>query len=281
MIPEPQRTYVLELLSVLGPAAEDLVLAGAQAMKFALDKVRATKDVDFVLDVLALRAESLRLAEVLAALGYTAVEGARNFQFEKDIPNSREKMRIEFLAPEEYKRRADFRVDVQQGVHARACTGGTIALAESDTRALTGHLPNGDAFAGNVRVTRPHALVMLKLLALFDRYNNIRGPEEAHHDREEARTHAADIVAIVSEQRELAEFRKKFEEQFKTDPDLGGRVWGIFRDFFRETSSPGFLVYEEFLAAELPAGRETQRGIREEVNRAHRMLSTILEDAQS
>jgi hypothetical protein len=82
MIPEPQRTYVLELLSVL---------AGAQAMKFALDKARATKDVDFVLDVIALRAESLRLAEVLAGLGYTAVEGARNFQFEKDIPNSREK----------------------------------------------------------------------------------------------------------------------------------------------------------------------------------------------
>jgi hypothetical protein len=164
MIPEPQRTYVLELLSALGPTSEDLVLAGAQAMKFALDKARATKDVDFVLDVIALRAESLRLAEVLAGLGYTAVEGARNFQFEKDIPNSREKMRIEFMAPEEYKRRADFRVDVQQGVHALACTGGTIALAESDTRALTGHLPNGDAFAGNVRVTRSHALVMLKLL---------------------------------------------------------------------------------------------------------------------
>jgi len=134
-----------------------------------------------------------------------------------------------------------------------------LFLAESDTRALTGHLPNGDVFAGNVRVTRPHALVTLKLLALFDRHNNIRGPEEAHHDREEARTQAADIVAIVSEQRDLAEFRKKFEEQFKTDPDLGGCVWGIFRDFFRETSSPGFLVYEEFFAAELPAGGETQR----------------------
>jgi hypothetical protein len=281
MIPEPQRTYVLELLAALGPTAEDLVLAGAQAMKFALDKARATKDVDFVLDVIALRAEPLRLAEVLARLGYTPVEGARNFQFEKDIPNSREKMRIEFMAPEEYKRRADFRVDVQEGVHARACTGGTIALAESDTQTLTGHLPNGDAFTGNVRVTRPHALVMLKLLALFDRYNNIRGPEEAHHDREEARTHAADIVAIVSAQRDLAEFRNKFEGQFKTDPELADRVGGIFRDFFRATSFPGFLVYEEFLAAELPVGRETQREIREEVNRAHRMLSTILEDAKS
>ena len=34
VIPEPQRTYVLELLQVLGPIADDFVVAGAQAMKF-------------------------------------------------------------------------------------------------------------------------------------------------------------------------------------------------------------------------------------------------------
>jgi hypothetical protein len=38
MIPEPQRTYVLELLKALGPAANDFVVAGAQAMKFVLEK---------------------------------------------------------------------------------------------------------------------------------------------------------------------------------------------------------------------------------------------------
>jgi hypothetical protein len=32
MIPEPQRTYVLELLQALGPIADDFVVAGAQAM---------------------------------------------------------------------------------------------------------------------------------------------------------------------------------------------------------------------------------------------------------
>ena len=32
MIPEPQRSYVLELLAALGPAADDFVVAGAQAM---------------------------------------------------------------------------------------------------------------------------------------------------------------------------------------------------------------------------------------------------------
>jgi hypothetical protein len=69
---------------------------------------------------------------VLKQLGYAPVAGARNFHFEKPIPNSAETMRIEFMAPEEFRRPADFRVDVQQGIHARACTGGTIALAESD-----------------------------------------------------------------------------------------------------------------------------------------------------
>jgi hypothetical protein len=38
---------------------------------------------------------------------------------------------------------------------------------------------------------------MLKVRALYDRYHNIPGPQEARHDREEAQAHAADIVAIV------------------------------------------------------------------------------------
>jgi hypothetical protein len=107
-------------------------------------------------------------------------------------------MRIEFMAPEEYKREKDFRVQIQDGVHARACTGGSIAVAQSDLRPVSGKLPKGDEYTAQVRVTQPHALVMLKLLALADRYSNIRGPKEARHDREEAQTHAADIVAIIT-----------------------------------------------------------------------------------
>jgi hypothetical protein len=44
-----------------------------------------------------------------------------------------------------------------------------------------------DCYSVPIRVTKPHALVMLKLLALDDRYRNIQGPAEARHDREEAR----------------------------------------------------------------------------------------------
>ena len=52
MIPEPQRTYVLELLAALGYAADDFVIAGAQAMKLLVAKARGTKDVDFILNVI-------------------------------------------------------------------------------------------------------------------------------------------------------------------------------------------------------------------------------------
>jgi len=276
VIPEPQRTYVLELLAALGPAAGDFVIAGAQAIKFAVQDARGTKDVDFILNVLALRAEPLQLDAVLKQLGYTAVAGARNFQFEKPIPNSADTMRIEFMAPEEFKRPTDFRVDVQQGIHARACTGGTIALAESDEYPLEGTLPDGKPYTANVRVTRPHALVMLKLLALYDRYHNIRGPQEARHDREEAQTHAADIVAVIKARPDWAEFKRQFEGQFGADAELGSRVSGILNDFFRDSTAPGYLLYEEYLAATLPAGRATQREIREESARAYRILQRIL-----
>jgi hypothetical protein len=276
VIPEPQRTYVLELLHALGPAADKFVVAGAQAMKFMVERARATKDIDFVLDVVRLRGEQVSLSAQLETLGYAVVDDSRNFQFEKPIPNSRETMRIEFMAPEEFKRgERDFRVDVQKGVHARACTGGTIAVAESEIHQLAGRLPDGSEFAASLRVTKPHALIMLKLLALDDRYRNIRGPAEARHDREEARTHTADIVAIVSAQINLAQFKEAFQRQFEADPPLGVHVLRILDEYFRENISPGLLVYEEFLVADRPLDRDVRREVTQEIERAHRMMQNL------
>ncbi|MGC0778041.1 MAG: hypothetical protein WCD68_12610 [Candidatus Acidiferrum sp.] len=111
MIPEPQLTCLLELLNALGQTADDFVIAGAQAMKFVVDKARGTKDFDFLLNVVALRKESLQLVKIFDSLGYAPFPEARNFQFQKSIPGSPEKMRIEFRAPEECKRDKDFRPD--------------------------------------------------------------------------------------------------------------------------------------------------------------------------
>ena len=273
LIPEPQRGHVLELLKALGPTGDAFVLAGAQAMKFAVANARATKDFDFILDVIALRSDSTSLASVLMKLGYRA--GARNFQFEKAIPDSAEIVRLEFMGPDEHKRQGDFRVDVQDGVHARACTGGKIVLAESDLHAISGRLPNGTAVTENVRVTRPHALVMLKCLAVDERYRNIRGAAHARHDREEARIHAADIVAILSAQQDLVGFAEKFRIQFGLEPDLGGRIKKIVEDYFKDLNAPGLLVYEEFLVNSSEASSD-RRTIGGELGRAKEVLEHLL-----
>jgi Nucleotidyl transferase AbiEii toxin, Type IV TA system len=276
MIPEPQRTYLLELLQALGPAGEAFVVAGAQAMKFTLQEARPTKDIDFILDAVKLRGSSPLLRSRLEELGYRVVDRARNFQFEKSIPGSLETMRIEFMAPDEFKRAKDLRVDIQPGVHGRACIGGSIALRESDVRSISGSLPDGRPYTGAVRVTRPHSLVMLKLLALKDRYANIRGPEEAAHDRDEARIHSTDILAIISATPDLAGFKSNFEEQFRSDTKLGVTVLRIFDEFFRTSTYPGFLVFEEFLVANLPPTSDAKPRIQEEIERAHGLVQEFL-----
>lgn len=62
-------------------------------------------------------------------------------------------------APVGIKRKPEkvFRVDVKDGVHARASTGGSIALAQSHVHPIEGKLPNGESFAAQVRVTRTHS----------------------------------------------------------------------------------------------------------------------------
>lgn len=275
VIREPQRTYLLELLTALGPAAEGLVLVGGQAIRFMIARPRVTRDFDFVLDVAYLRNCDTSLASVLAGLGYSVAESARNFQFAKVIPNSPEVMRIEFMAPAEFARKDDIRVDVQEGVHGRACVGGSIVLVETDEYEVVGSLPNDKPTQARIRVTRPHALVLLKLLAMDDRYHNVRGPIHAEHDRQEATTHTIDIVAVIKAQEKLSEFRDRFARQFGPDDALKGKAHQIIRDYFADESRPGLVLYAESLVASLPAGKSV-RELAAELHRAQRLVSSLL-----
>lgn len=247
MIPEPQRTYVLELWSELGPASADFVLVGGQALKFAVPAARATKDFDFVLDVIAIRQSPGSVSAALKRLGYGVVPESQNFQFEKVIPGSPHTMRVELLGPEEYRRRNDFRVDLGGNVHARACSGATIVLSESDRYEIEGCLPSGVPSSALIRVSRPHALVFMKCLAMDDRYRNIRGIRHYEHDRDSARTHVADIVDILTVQGDLAGFRESFINQFDRDVNLRARIAQITRDYFSDHGSPGMQLYQEHL----------------------------------
>lgn len=276
MIPEPQKAYLLELLVPLGPAADEFVLVGGQALKFVLGQARATRDFDFLLDAISLRQRPVHLAKKLAALGYSVVPESRNFQYEKPIPGTNEVMRVEFMAPRELKRDNDFRVDIEKGLHARECLGGTIALQESDIHEIQGALPDGTPARASLRVTRSYALVFLKLLALDDRYRNLRGPDHAEHDRNEARVHASDIIAILNAAVDVTTFRDAFYGQFASDPTLGIRVTDHLRTYFRDDTSPGMLLYEEALRSGGAVDRETRTQLANELGRAFRMVTGIL-----
>ena len=275
MIPEPQRTYVLELWAELGRASADFVLVGGQALKFAVPNARATKDFDFVLDVIALRQSPESVGAALDRLGYVVVPESRNFQFVKPIPNSVHTMRVELLAPEEHKRPNDIRVDLGGNVHARACVGGTIVLAETDLCEVEGHLPSGATSRAAIRVSRPHALVLMKCLAMDDRYRNLRGLEHYEHDRDSARVQVTDVVDLLTVQADPMRFRENFIKQFDSETDLRGRVAQITRDYFTDDGSPGLVLYEEYLAQNADLRLEQ---INRERKRAHQLLGTLLFD---
>jgi hypothetical protein len=271
IIGEPQLSHLLEFLIELGSAADDFVLAGAQAMRFFVNEARTTRDFDFVLDVIALRETSQSIADVLEKLQYKVVPEASRFQFFKQIPNSLEIMRVEFLAPEKEKRPNNFRVDVQQNIHARACTGAEIVLRESDCKIIRGTLPNGKPAEASLRVICPHALLMLKLFAMDDRYKNIRGPKEAQHDRDEARIHAADIVTIVRSNIQSSDFKRLFLSQFSDEVKLKQRTLDIISNYFVDSNASGILLYAEFLRMQGMAINED-----DELKRALREVKLLL-----
>ena len=186
-------------------------------------------------------------------------------------------MRIEFMAPDQHQRRNDVRVDIQDGIHARACTGGNIALVESDPYQFSGKLPDGTAASIHLRVTRPHALVMLKCLAMDDRYRNLRGPAHAGRDRDDVSVHVADIIAIASAQSNLPRFQSDFDGQFRLEPAVGARVRGIVQEYFGSDIAPGFLLYEEFLTANRPmGGADDRETVASDLRRAHSVAQVLL-----
>ncbi|MDD5132667.1 MAG: nucleotidyl transferase AbiEii/AbiGii toxin family protein, partial [bacterium] len=230
----------------LGDLGNDFVLAGGQAMHFMFNKARPTKDFDFVLDVYSLREKSSKVAEILDKLDYEVIPEAKNFQFSKQIPSSKEIMRVEFLGCEKDKKTKNKRVRIQAGLHARDCEGADIALRESFSAIISGSLPSGELAEVKIRVVQPQALVMLKLLAMDDRYRNIRGPEQARHDRKEAVTHAGDIVNIIHANIEKKGFPLLFWKQLEKYSDLKARIIDILYKYFGDIGSPGIQLYNEY-----------------------------------
>src|SRR5437667_9830138 len=93
---------------------------------------------------------------------------------------------------------------------------------------------------------------------------------------EKKHAHAADIVAIVSVQVDADKFKTDFQQQFQADAELGLRVLKILGTYFRETTSPGLLVYEEFIVADKPLDRNARLEFSLEIERAHKLMMKLL-----
>jgi hypothetical protein len=83
-------------------------------------------------------------------------------------------------------------------------------------------------------------------------------------------------MAVMTANLDIAEFRRRFYEQLEGQQEVSDRISGVLERYFRTDSSPGMLLYEEALRRDQPAGRETRVQIREELNRAFRMIQHLL-----
>jgi hypothetical protein len=247
MIEEPQLTYLLELLDALGENADHFILVGARAMNFNVKEGRRTKDFDFVLQVQILRNSNVDISPVLKSLGYNVVETAKYFQFDKKIPGSNESIRIEFLAPGDEKDGDNFRVKIQPEFHAHACTGAEIVYNESSRIEIEGVLPNGNPLRKYIRVAQIWAILMLKTIALDDRYKNIRGVGHVDYDRDEARIFSSDVILIIHDHIQNANFTDKFWRQLNNKTSLKDRIVEILNTYYGDIAAPGIQLYREFI----------------------------------
>jgi hypothetical protein len=88
--------------------------------------------------------------------------------------------------------------------------------------------------------------------------------------------HAADIIAVVGGQADMKRFRQEFGIQFSADAALGLRVLRILDGYFRTSTSPGFLVYEEQLVGDKPLDHAARTEVADELARAERLMLGLL-----
>jgi hypothetical protein len=272
MFRDIQQAYLIELLTALGKEAEAFVLVGAQAMAFNVENPRYSKDFDFLLDVISLRNSSPFIGEVLQKLKYSPAPEAKNFQFIKEIPGSKELMRIEFLATDKEKRPKDpVRVNIEKGIHACQCLGAEIVLQQSDHTFIEGTLPDGNPAKVKIRYAKPNAVLMLKLLAMEDRYLSLKRPEKRAENQERARVHSADSIKVVHNNIRNTGFTELFWSQFGEEVALKQRIRGIIAEYFKGLNAPGIILYQEFLRSQ-----ETEVNEAAELDTALREINLLL-----
>jgi hypothetical protein len=237
--------------------------SGERTLLIPIPSVRTTEDIDAILklDLLFNDNKTLVLREKLQELGYSAVEKARNFQFEKsDITTSDSKnIKIDLLSrvPNQGDPPLKHSKPRVKGKHLHAY-GTPEAIAVEDTPlelSIEGNNTTGELAKGLVYLPHPYALLLLKLFAFRDEQ---LGKKSTSGDRTPyARKHAGDLYAILAMTTE-AEYAtlETFKIKYHTT-DIGNQATQIVREFFQDRTSVGALRVREAHPETTPANLET------------------------
>ena len=204
---------------------------GEQTLIEAVPPARATQDFDVLLslEVLADDEKRLLIRTALSAIGFEVEKGKEYLHFFKPKSGGEGKrdVKIDFLAPpappadRKLKVKA-FRVGSKNAsdkskLHGYKTPEAELLLGELLTLQLEGQGTGGDARTVQVNLPHPFSLVLMKLRAFRDEFEDRKGKGE--DSREFARKHVADVYTLIAlltqpESLELITFAKTNAQHF-------------------------------------------------------------------
>ena len=185
---------------------EHLLVTGSKTLYPGVPAARATEDFDALLKltVLADVPKMLALRDALTALGYEVVTGAERYQFFKPdtAGEGRRNVKIDLLArkpeagdpPLPHDARRIGPLPRKNPLHAHVTPEAFTVEDGLLTVALAGNRTDGTPSTGEVFLTNPYSLYLMKLFAFRDEEEGKKGAGRQDY----ARKHAQDIATITA-----------------------------------------------------------------------------------
>ncbi len=211
------QTSLLDLLFEIRNADIQLIIGGGFGIYLKTNHVRkldqpslfqewpeprSTNDLDLYLrpELLIESVKLKPLSEALGKLGYTAVPGAKNYQFVKPGPAGIEagSIKIDILTgPQDSFQNTRVKVDFRRarpnpsvGIHAHPVDEAPTLEIGLLPVLLTGKLSSDESYQNQVFLPHPYTFLMMKLFAFRDRLDD--------PNKEYGRYHALDLYTILA-----------------------------------------------------------------------------------
>lgn len=228
---------------------QHLTAAGQRTLFDRLPEPRSTNDLDLFLrvEVLSDLGRTRLIAGAIRRLGYSAVEKARYFQWERKvlIGNVLKEVKIDILVGPlgEYQKKLRTnkrpRVRPRGGVEFHAHAVEEAIRIEDEPLAVTvaGKRSTGEPYAGTVYIPQAFPYLLMKLHAFEDRKNKGETDKERHH--------ALDLYTIVGMMTEDEYERAKELGVAQAESPHVERARSIVRAHFATRTAIGVLRLQE------------------------------------